>query len=329
MRYLVSVALAAGALCLAAFPASAQKKIELRFGTVGVGSAWYNYGAGMAELVKAKLPAGSSIDVLPRAGGIGNLKLIQSGEMELGITFSTTTAEACGGFGAFKSKMTNVRAVMGGLDAYYLAAFVTRKSGVTSWEEIAQAKNHFHLLTTKPGGTGEAAVREVLRLLGSGKAEIAKKGGIVEPASRVGAAESIRDGQADGWAHTVTRGHPGATQITTINEMRVLPLPEKVIKAMVKEGWIEANMPAHLFRGQNEPVHTVKTSSNIVAAASVPDDIVYTFTKTIMENAAKLPKIHAALADFDPKKAALPVLNGNCPLHPGAARYYKEIGLLK
>jgi TRAP transporter TAXI family solute receptor len=330
MGPLKTLGIALAGAWLATTPTLAQQKaVDLRFGTVGIGSAWYNYGAGMADMVKPKLPAGSSIDVLPRAGGIGNIKLIQSGEMELGISFSTTSAEACGGFGHFKSKTTNVRAVLGGLDAYYLAAFVTKKSGVTSWEQIAEAKNHFHLLTTKPGGTGEAAVREVLRLLGSSKAKVAKLGGLVEPASRAGAAETIRDGQADGWAHVVTRGHPAATQIATINDVIVLPLPEKVIKPMVKEGWTETMMPAKLFRGQNEPVHTVKTSSNILVAASVPDDIVYIFTKTIIENAAKLPKIHAALADFNPKDAAMPALNGNCPLHPGAARYYKEVGLLK
>ena len=329
MRYLASVLLAAGAACVAAVPAFAQEKVSLRFGTVGVGSSWYNYGAGMADMVKAKLPAGSSIDVLPRAGGIGNLKLVQSGEMELGISFSTSSAEACSGTGAFKEKLTNVRGVLGGLDAYFLAAFVTKKSGVTSWDDIVAAKNKFHLLTTKPGGSGEAAVREVLKLMGSSKADIAKKGGLVEPASRAGAAETIRDGQADGWAHIVTRGHPGATQIATINDVIVLPLPEKVIQGLVKQGWTETKMPANLFRGQTEPVQTVKTASNIIAAASVPDSVIYTLTKTIVENADKLPKIHAALADFDPKQAAEAGLNGNCPMHPGAAKYFKEAGLLK
>jgi TRAP-type uncharacterized transport system substrate-binding protein len=52
-------------------------------------------------------------------------------------------------------------------------------------------------------------------------------------------------------------------------------------------------------------------------------------TKAIMENVDTLPKIHVALSDFDPKRAAEPILNGNCPLHPGAAKYYKEAGLLK
>ena len=329
MKYVVSTIFAAGAACLVALSASAQDKVSLRFGTVGVGSSWYNYGAGMADMVKAKLPAGSSIDVLPRAGGIGNLKLVQSGEMEIGISFSVTSGDACRGVGPFKAKHTNVRAVLGGLDAYFLAAFATKKSGATSWEDIASAKNKFRLLTTAPGGSGEQAVRDVLALLGSGKEEIAKKGGRVAPASRAGAAETIRDGQADGWAHIVTRGHPGATQIATINDVIVLPLPEKAIKGMAAKGWSVATMPANLFRGQTQPIQTVKMASSIIAAASVPESVVYTFTKTVVENAAKLPKIHAALADFDPKQAADKGLNGNCPMHPGAAKYYKEVGLLK
>lgn len=330
MKRVISIALAAGAICLTVMPASAQKKVELRFGTVGIGSAWYNYGAGMAGLVKAKLPAGSSIEVLPQAGGIGNLKLVDSGEMELGITFSVSAAEACGGFGSFDKKLTNVRAVMGGLDIYYFGTFVSKKSGVTSWNEIVAAKNKFHLLTTRPGGTGEQAVRQVLALMGSSKEDVAKKGGMVEATERSGTGETIRDGQADGWAHVVTQGHPAATQIVTINDMLVLPLPDAVIKGMVeKNGWSAMTMPANTFKGQTEAVKTVGTASDIIVAASVPDDVVYTFTKTIMENADKLPQIHAALKDFDPKKAADAGLNGNCPFHPGAARYYREVGLIK
>ena len=330
MKRIVSFAVAIGTSCLIALPALAQKKTELRFGTVGIGSSWYNYGAGMAELVKPHLPAGSSIDVLPRAGGIGNLKLVNSGEMEFGITFSVSAAEACGGFGAFKNKLNNVRAVMGGLDTYYFGTFVTKKSGVTSWNDIVAAKNKFHLLTTKAGGTGEQAVRQVIALLGSSKEEIAKKGGLIEATERSGAAETIRDGQAGGWAHVVTKGHPAATQIVTINDTIMLPLPDAVIKGMVeKNGWSPATVPANTFKGQTEPVKTVRTSSDIVVAASVPDDVVYAFTKAIMENVAKLPKIHAALSDFNPKEAADAALNGNCPLHPGAAKYYREIGLIK
>ena len=320
----------AGSVCFGMSFAGAQQKVNLRFGTVGIGSAWYNYGAGIADMVQRQLPPGSSIDVLPRAGGVGNIKLLQAGEIELGISFAVTSAEGCGGFGAFPEKQTKVRAVLGGLDIYYFGTFVTKRSGVTSWEEIAAARNRFHLLTTAPGGTGEQGVRQVLALLGSSKEDVAKKGGQIEATTRSGAAETIRDGQAHGWAHVVTKGHPAATQIVTVNEMLMLPLPDKVIAGMVqKYGWAQAEIPPNTFKGQTEPVKTVKAVSNVLASADVPEAIVYIFTKTVVENAARLPKIHAALADFDPKKAAEPALNGNCPLHPGAARYFKEVGLLK
>lgn len=330
MKHVRGVFFVAAALIFAAPGAEAQQKVNLSFGTVGIGSAWYNYGAGMADMVKPKLPAGSSIDVLPKAGGVGNIKLIQSGEMDLGISFAVTSAEGCGGFGAFKEKQSKVRGLIGGLDIYYFGTFVTKKSDVTSWEEIAAGKNKFHLLTTRAGGTGEQGVRQVLELLGSSKDDVAKKGGMIEATERTGAAESIKDGQAHGWAHVVTKGHPAATQILTLNEMIMVPLSDAVIKGMVeKNGWAAASIPANTFKGQAEPVKTVMAVSNILVSSAVSDDVAYTFTKTIIENADKLPKIHAALGDFDPKRAAEPALNGNCPLHPGAMKYYKEAKILK
>lgn len=324
------LALALG-LSIAAAPALAQQKpVDLRFGTVGVGGSWYNYGAGIADMVTSSLPAGSSFDVLPKAGGVGNLKLVQAGEMEIAINFSVSAAEACGGFNTFKTKQDKIRSLLGGLDTYYLATFVTKKSGVTSWNDIVAGKNKFHLLTAKAGGTGEVGIRQILEIMGSSKQQVEKNGGLIEATERSGAGETIRDGQADGWAHVVTKGHPAATQIVTVNDMAVLPLPDNVIVDMEKKyGWAPTVIPANTFKGQDQDIKTVKTASNIIVAASVPDDVVYTITKAIMENVDKLKKIHSALEDFDPKLAADPVLNGNCPMHPGAVRYYKEVGLIK
>ena len=104
MKIVKSFGIVLTSLCVMAASAETQSADKLRFATVGIGSSWYIYGAGIADLVKPKLSAGSSIDVLPIAGGIGNLKLVQKGEAELGLTFPMPSAEACGGFGTFKSK---------------------------------------------------------------------------------------------------------------------------------------------------------------------------------------------------------------------------------
>lgn len=306
--------------------AQAQERINLRFGTAGIGAASYVYAAGMADMVTPHLPPGSNIDVVPGTGSVGSLKLIQRGERELATTHSVVAAEACGGYGSFAgNKHDQVRAVIGGLDSWYLTAFVTKKSGVTSWNEIIAAKNKFHLLIVPPGGAGYAAAMTVFAAMGSSPKDIEKKGGYVESVSRKGVPERVRDGKADGWVHIVPKGHPTATQLVLINDMRVLPLPAKVIGKMSQLGWRARAIPANTWKGQTGPVETVVTGSGIIAKATVPDDAIYQFTKTIVENADKLPKIHAALREFDPKKAANSI---DCPLHPGAARYYREVGLI-
>jgi TRAP-type uncharacterized transport system substrate-binding protein len=93
--------------------------------------------------------------------------------------------------------------------------------------------------------------------------------------------------------------------------------------------WPPPEEPAHTLKGQTAPLKTVQAATNLLVRPDLPDSVVYTVTKTIIENAARLPKIHAALTDFDAKVAADPGLSGNCPLHPGAVKYYKEVGMMK
>ena len=319
-------AVMAVALTVPSFAAAADA-VQLRFATVGIGSAWYNYGAGIADLVKPNLPKGSTVDVLPIAGTIGNMKLLQSGETELGLSFPMVAAEGCGGFGSFDKKTDKVRGLMGGLDTYYYGTFVTVKSGIKSWDEIAAGKAQ--MTTTRVGGSGEMGLRQILGLYGSSKKAVAEKGGSVKSLKRPATAAAIADGKADGWAHVVTKGHPVATELTTRTNMTMLPLSDSIIKGMVeKHGWVEAVIPPNTFKGQTGPVKTVKAATNIMIREGVSDEVAYIVTKTIVENAAKLRKIHAGLSGFDPKGVAHAGLVGNCPFHPGAVKYYKEKGMM-
>jgi TRAP-type uncharacterized transport system substrate-binding protein len=67
-----TVAVLCVALAGVVAPGVAQQPVTLAFATVDTGSAWYVYGATMAELLRKTLPPGSNIDVKPRAGGVGN-----------------------------------------------------------------------------------------------------------------------------------------------------------------------------------------------------------------------------------------------------------------
>ena len=100
----------------------AQQPVTLAFATLDTGSAWYVYGATMAELFRKALPPGSNIDVKPRSGGVGNPRLVAKNETPLGFGFTVTNRWAYEGKEAYDAKHENLRALVGGLDTYYMVA---------------------------------------------------------------------------------------------------------------------------------------------------------------------------------------------------------------
>src|SRR5262245_19182899 len=141
--------------CLLASQAMAQEKVALKLATLNATSPWFHYAAGLVDIVTPKLPEGSSIETVEVQGGVASIKLVQTDKAQVGFSFAVSSAEACAGTGAFKEKQDKLRALMGGLDSYYFSTFVTRRSGVTSWDDIVAGKNKFWLLTTRAGSTGE------------------------------------------------------------------------------------------------------------------------------------------------------------------------------
>ncbi len=319
---------AAVSLAAAGSALGQEKTQHLRFATVGLGSSWYSYAAGIAQLLRPSLPKGSTIDVLPIAGGVANPKMIETGEAELAFSHNVASRWACKGEVAFTAPTTKVRALVGGLDNFFMGMFVTERSGITSIAQITTRPQPFRLLTTPIGGMGEYGVRQILAAYGTSYDGIKARGGSVRHVPRPATVSALQDGTADAWSHIVSEGHPVVTELTTVTAVKMLSLSQAAIDKLVAEGWAPITVPANTFKGQTEPVRTVNAPTNLLTTVDLPEPIAYQITKLVNENKAKLVEVHAALADFDPAKGADPLLTG-CPLHAGAERYYREKGLLK
>jgi hypothetical protein len=85
--------------------------------------------------------------------------------------------------------------------------------------------------------------------------------------------------------------------------------------------------PAPNVEGLKEPTNIVAFDMQFFTNKDVPDDVVYNVTKTLYENKAALVQAFRPMALFDPKRMAKPLKA--VPFHPGAEKFYKEIGLLK
>jgi TRAP transporter TAXI family solute receptor len=324
-----TLALAAAFLLGASVPgASAQQPVTLAFSTLDAGSAWYVYGATIAELLRKTLPPGSNIDVKPRAGGVGNPRLVAKNETPLGLSFTVTNRWAWEGKEAYDAKLDNLRGLAGGLDTYYLVAVVSRKLPIDSLRDLKEKKVPVKLVSQPVGSLGEFASRQLLRTQGLGYADVKAWGGSTQHVGYNIIVDAFRDGRADMLIAVVTPKHPSVSEIATSTDVKFLGLDEETIRAMAPLGYTPATMPADTFRNQAEPVKTVGFPTVIITNKDLPEPIAYTVTRTVIENKDALVRGHAGLKEFDPATAWRPEKVG-LPLHPGAERAYREKGWMK
>jgi len=301
---------------------------KLRMATLELGSSWYVYGGLMGNILRKELPKGSTIDILPYAGGVGNMNLVSKGDAELGLGFPVTGKWAFEGRVAYDKKMTSLRGLIGGLDQYYVGIVVTRKSKITSLADIPNKKMPIHLVTVTPGSLGEFANRQVMEAVGAGYKEIESFGGRVTHTSFGVISKMITEGQADLFMQVITAGHPAMTEIALTAEVNFLGLSEEVIRKVASFGWNPASIPAGTFKGQDTKIPTVGTATTLITTDQMPSDAAYAVTRAICENFDYLSKGHAALKAFNPQAGWKPEILG-LPLHPGAEKYYKEKGWMK
>jgi TRAP transporter TAXI family solute receptor len=315
-------------LALVSASAWAQQAVTLAFATLDSGSAWYVYGATMADLLRRALPPGSNVDVKPFSGGVGNAKLVARNETPLGLSFTVTNRWAYEGKEAYDARLENLRALVGGLDTYYLVAVAQKKLGIASLREIKDRKLPVRIFTQPVGALGEFGGRQLLRAYGLTYADIKGWGGATTHVGYNIIIDAFKDGRADLLLAVVTPKHPSVSEIATFTDVSFLGLEPEAVKGLEPLGYALATMPANTFKNQPEPVHTVGFPTVVITNSDLPEPVAYTITRTIIENKEALVRGHAGLAQFDPRTAWQADKVG-IPLHPGAERAYREKGWMK
>jgi uncharacterized protein len=323
----VALAVAVGAALPALVRAAAP--VQVTIASLTPGTAWYVYGAAIAEVLRPRLPAGSQVEVLPQSGGVGNARLVAGKRADFALSFSLTNQWAFQGRHAYDQKLDMLRGVAGGMDTYYLAVLVRADSGLETLADLREKRGRVHLGTLAVGSAGEYGARNILEAVGVKYDDIRKAGGSVAHTNYPTMTGALKDGRMNTIIAVITPAHPSITEIALQNEVRFLPVPPDVIKVMQEQfNYEPQTMPANMFRGMTKETPVVGFPTVLITRADVPEDLVYTVTKAITEGRDQLVAAHKGLAHFDPKVAWKRELVG-LPLHPGAERYYRERGWMQ
>lgn len=323
----VAVAIAV-ALCLAVSVAQAGENLQI--GAMPLGSIWYVFAASFAKVLQPALPAGSSIEVVARGGGIGNPVVVNEGKAQLAIANTSTSNWAWNGEQeVYKGKKhQNIRGLLGGLNEVWFGVLLTeeyiKRTGNDTLEKALLGDKPPRIIMKPAGSTVPVVARWVLEGIGTSFDKVKAKGGSLTQVDVSQIPQLMRDGRADLYFESPSPGHPATTEVSLTVDVRFLDVPDKSLQLLAKNGLKIWPMP-QFFKGQKGPVKSVDFGTNLIAHKDLSDDLAYRITKAICENRDALVAEHKAMSGFVAKDAGKPE-NVGIPLHPGAIKYYVEKG---
>ncbi len=314
LRQILAVALSL-AWAISAIPILAAAE-TLTFMTGPAGGTWYPLGGATKQILEQEIED-LSITLRPGAGLI-NIKGLSLGKADIAWGNVISTVDALNGkppFGAKMGDLCNIAAL------YEQAAQVPVTD--LSIESIADLRGR-RLATLPRGNTTEAAARALLALYGLDYDDLRK----VNFGSITDQVNMMKDGQIDGMVLVSSVPAAGVLDLATSRSMKLLPILDSEFAKLHESnsGWRRTMIPAGTYPGQDQDVPSAGFRMHMMAnCTNVSEETVYRITKALAERGAELAAVTRLLKDYDAEAMAIDV---GVPYHPGAARYYLEMGLM-
>ncbi|PRY89404.1 TAXI family TRAP transporter solute-binding subunit [Donghicola tyrosinivorans] len=317
---IVSVALAA-AMAVSAAPAMAEEFISI--GTGGVTGVYYPTGGAICRMMsKTRKEHGIRCAVESTGGSVYNVNAVRSGELEFGVAQSDVQYKAVHGEGSLADAGPNpdLRSVFS-IHPEPFTVVARADSGITKFEDLAGKRVN----VGNPGSGQRDTMEVVMGALGWDMSTFSL-------ASELQAAEqsqALCDNNIDAMVYTV--GHPSGSiqEATTACDATLVSVTGEAIDKLVADNpyYRTATIPGGMYRGNDSDVATFGVGATLVTSASVSDETVYQLVKAVFEDMDGFRGLHPAFANLDPKEMANDGLSA--PLHPGAEKYYREVGLIE
>lgn len=313
-----------GLLALTVFgadPGAAQQKVTVVFSAGPTGGTWTPMAAATADVIKKRFP---ELDVQVEPGAaLVNMEKIRTDKADIGWSMTTVMADARAGKGQWQGKQTD--------KALFVANYYPNV-----WQMIVPADSDIRSIKDLRGkpvalpARGNTSLTEgwelLLKVNGMTLNDLGPKS--YGPVSSNGEAMRNRQAVAVGWFTVV----PGSfvLDVGSAMKLRMVPVSDEEF-AKLKEingGFVRHVIKAGTYKEQGitEDVATFQSPTILIASARTPPDVIYKLTKAIVEGRADFANVSKVMAGVS---AADMAQNFGMPIHPGAEKFYREIGVLK
>lgn len=291
-------------------------KGEFVMGTGGVAGTWYPMGGGLCA---AMSDGNLNVNVQASAGSYENVRLIMSGEREFGLATAAVSYYAYSKQGDFANEDGSMLRAVCAFAPIEMQIVVRADSNINSITDL-KGKN------VGLGAAGSADVSTMKELLGTvGLTVDDLQGDEIALSEQVTA---FKDRRLDVAYVFTTAPTSGILDIASQEDVKLVPIEGTIAENFIKQYpfYCERVISKDKYSFMTEDVKSVGCATLMVCTADLSEEVVYQMTKNLFENVETVQAAHAGLANFSVDDAATGL---SIPLHPGAERYYKEIGLIK
>ncbi len=290
----------------------------LSLGTASLGGNFFTMGAAAASVIMDG--TGLAVTAQATGGSVYNVGAVNDGELDIGMAQASAVASGINGSDSFEGAATADVRTLFNYSATPVHILVRKGLNAKDITDLTGAK--FECLA--PGDGVELATMKLLPMLGIPLDDVK----LEYSGSRVQASSRMKTGQVDAILDATGLG---ASWIADIygdgSDWVLLSLTDEQVST-ITEGSPEYSrmvIPAETYSGQTGEAVTVGLWTTVFCNASMDDDTAYGIVKSIMEGKESLVKAHSFFMDLDPANVVDACI---APLHPGAEKYYKEVGVL-
>jgi uncharacterized protein len=302
---------------------SSAKTTFVTIGTGGITGIYYPTGGAIGKIVNQKRKQYNlRVTVESTGGSVFNVNAVMAGDLEFGLVQSDRQYQAWNGFKDWKDAgpQKKLRAIC----SFHPESVVLVAGDDTGIDSFMDLKGK-HVNIGNPGSGQRGNSTDAFQACGIDWEKDLKAEGLKADES----AKFLQDGRIDAFFYTV--GHPnGSITEATSGRRKVhfVPITGECIDKLIDKWpyYAKAYIPIKFYptASNKENVDTFAVKTTFCTSSDIPDDIVYAITKEIFDNLESFKKLHPAY-DILTKENMLEALSA--PIHPGAMKYYKEVGL--
>ncbi|MDR0376632.1 MAG: TAXI family TRAP transporter solute-binding subunit [Spirochaetaceae bacterium] len=290
---------------------------QIRMATGGNTGTYYAYGSAVGQILNEK--TGIPITIQSTGASKANIQLIAAGEVELAIVQNDVMDYAYRGVDLFNGEKITDFSTMAALYAEVCQVVANPASGIRTIADL-KGKN----VSVGDAGSGtEFNARQILEVYGITFDDIGKQN-----LSFGASADALRDNKIDAFFCVAGAPTTAIVELAIGRDIVVLDVDDAHAAALSQKYpfYTQFPIPAGSYRGQSGEVKTVAVKATFIVSKKLSDDTVYNLTKNLFENRQAIATAHVKGAELSAEYAVSGI---SVVFHPGAEKYFREIGALK